>query len=200
MTLRFGITWDYRCPFARIAHEHVLEGLADGADWDVRFVPFSLGQAHVEPGQPDVWDQPERDSGLLALQLGVSVRDHQPGAFLAAHRALFDARHVHGRDLRDRAALVDVLTGAGADGDAALADVEGGGPLATIRAEHQGAADELEVWGVPTFLVGDHAAFVRLMAAPDGDAGLARRTVERIVDAVGGWPELNELKHTSLAR
>jgi hypothetical protein len=36
----FAVTWDYRCPFARNAHEHVLAGLADGADWDVTFVPF----------------------------------------------------------------------------------------------------------------------------------------------------------------
>lgn len=46
----FAVTWDYRCPFARNAHEHVLAGLAGGADWNVRFVPFSLGQVHVEPG------------------------------------------------------------------------------------------------------------------------------------------------------
>ena len=27
----FAVTWDYRCPFARNAHEHVLDGLAAGA-------------------------------------------------------------------------------------------------------------------------------------------------------------------------
>jgi hypothetical protein len=49
--LAFAVTWDYRCPFARNAHEHVLDGLAAGAEWDVTFLPFSLGQVHVV-GQP----------------------------------------------------------------------------------------------------------------------------------------------------
>ena len=41
---------------------------------------------------------------------------------------------------------------------------------------------------------------MRLMATPEGDAAVARRTVERIVDLLTGWPELNEFKHTSLSR
>ena len=57
-----------------------------------------------------------------------------------------------------------------------------------------------DVWGVPTFVVGDQATFVRLMHAPDGDTDLARRTVERLVDLVSGWPDLNEFKHTSIPR
>ena len=43
------------------------------------------------------------------------------------------------------------------------------------------------------------AAFVRLMDLPT-DAADARRSVERIVDMLGGWPSLNEFKHTSLDR
>jgi len=58
MTLSFGLTWDYRCPFARIVHRHVVEGLLDGADWAVRFVTFSLGQVNVEEGQVPIWDRP----------------------------------------------------------------------------------------------------------------------------------------------
>ena len=80
MTRRFGLTWDYRCPYGRIAHDHVVTGLRGGADWDVTFLPFSLGQSHVEPGMPDVWDAPETDSGLLALQVGVAVRDNRSEA------------------------------------------------------------------------------------------------------------------------
>ena len=89
MTLRFAVTWDYRCPFARNAHEHILTGLAAGADWDVTFVPFSLGQAHVEEGQPDVWDKPEQDSGILALQAGVVVRDKYPDLFPATREVTY---------------------------------------------------------------------------------------------------------------
>src|ERR1700754_4027349 len=70
MSSVFAVTWDYRCPFARNAHEHILTGLAAGADWDVRYLAFSLGQVHVEEGEPDIWDRWEEGSGVLALQGG----------------------------------------------------------------------------------------------------------------------------------
>ena len=44
MSTSFAVTWDYRCPFARNAAEHVLTALEAGADWDVTWVPFSLNQ------------------------------------------------------------------------------------------------------------------------------------------------------------
>jgi 2-hydroxychromene-2-carboxylate isomerase len=196
----FGVTYDYRCPFARIAHEHVVEALEAGADWDVTFVPFSLGQVHVEHGQTDVWDEPQRDSGLLALQVSVVVRERFPEQFLRVHRALFDARHELGRAIKDEQVLRDVLTGAGVDADAVFTEVADGWPLEMVRKEHEAAASNLEVWGVPTFMTDRHAAFVRLMERPGGDAEVATRTIERIIDMLRGWPELNEFKHTSLAR
>jgi hypothetical protein len=57
---RFGITFDYLCPFARNANEHVTAALRAGADWDVSFVPYSLAQGHVEDGDVDVWDRDDR--------------------------------------------------------------------------------------------------------------------------------------------
>lgn len=200
MTTAFSITWDYRCPFARIANLHVIEGLRDGADWDVTFVPFSLGQAHVAEGQTDIWDRPDDDSGLLALQAGVVVRDRFPDLFLAAHEALFAARHEQGLDLRDPDVVAKALTSAGVDAQAVLDEIARGQALATVRREHEAAVLEHDVWGVPTFIAGDHAAFVRLMDAPDGDRAGARTTVERIIDLLDGWPALNEFKHTTVTR
>jgi hypothetical protein len=193
----FAVTWDYRCPFARNAHDHVVTALEDGADWDVTFLPFSLGQAHVDEGQPSVWEAPEQDSGLLALQVGVVVRDRFPEQFLAVHRALFDLRHLHGGSLRDRATLAKVLADSGVDSEAVFAEIEAGWPLTTVRDEHTAYAASHHVWGVPTVIVGEQAAFVRLMHRAGGDALVARTTVERVVDLLA-WPELNEFKHTSI--
>ena len=148
----FAVNYDYRCPFARIGHLHVLDGLAAGADWDVRFVPFSLGQAHVEEGGVDVWDEPERDTGLLALQVSVVVRDQHPDAFRAVHEGFFELRHTHAKDLSDRAELAAVLTDAGLDAEAIFAEVEQGGALKTVRAEHEASVADLKAWGVPTFM------------------------------------------------
>ena len=196
----FTVTWDYRCPFARNAHEHLIEGLRAGAPWNVRFVPFSLGQVHVREGEPDVWLRPESDSGLLARQVGVVVRDRYPERFLDVHEALFALRHDDGRHLEDEAEVRRVLTGQGVDADAVVAEIATGRPLETVRDEHTVAAEDNEVWGVPTFVQGDKAVFVRLMERPRGDAELARRTIDRVVDLLVGFPELNEFKHTSLKR
>jgi len=197
--LAFSVTWDYRCPFARIVHRHVIDGLLDGADWHVTFVPFSLGQVHVEPGQSPIWDRPHDDTGLLALQAAVVVRDHQPEQFLNVHRTLFEARHADGAQLREPNVLRDLLVAGGADPDPVFEEIATGRPLATVRAEHEAAVVDLDVWGVPTFMAEGRAAFVRLMDLPV-DAADARRNVERCVDLLVGWPSLNEFKHTSLDR
>jgi hypothetical protein len=199
MTRTFAITWDYRCPYGRIAHDHIVHGLRGGADWNVTFVPFCLGQSHVEPGMPDVWEAPESDSGLLALQVGIAVRDNQPHAFVELHHALFEFRHSRNGDLRDRAALSAVLRGCGIDSDSVFAEVDSGRPLATIRDEHTQYARSHQVWGVPVFIVGDSAVFVRLLDRPDGDEALAQHTISRILDLIE-WDSLNEFKHTSVPR
>lgn len=195
----FAVTFDYRCPYARIAHDHVVAGIRAGADWDVTFLPFSLGQAHVEEGEPSVWDHPEQDSGIVALQAAVAVRDGQPERFIDAHHALFEHRHAAAGNLRHRDVLSTVLAGVGVDTDAMWTEVDTGGPLSTIEKEHMGFAQTHDVWGVPTFVVGEAAVFVRLLdpAGPDHDVGVA--TVERVLDQIE-WPILNELKHTSVPR
>jgi 2-hydroxychromene-2-carboxylate isomerase len=130
----------------------------------------------------------------------VVVRDRMPDRFLAVHRALFRARHVHGRRLQDPEVVAEALRGAGVPPDPVLDEIAEGHPLETVRKEHEAAAAEHHVWGVPTFIAGSGASFVRLMRDAGGDPDVARRTVERVVDLLTGWPELNEFKHTSIAR
>lgn len=199
MTSRFAVTFDYRCPYARIAHDHVVAGLRGGADWEVTFLPFSLGQAHVDDGQPSVWERPEQDSGIVALQAAIAVRDGQPERFLDAHHALFEHRHAAAGDLRSRDTLSTVLAAVGVDTDAVWAEVDTGRPLATIEKEHMGFAQSHDVWGVPTFVVDDAAVFVRLLDLAGDDHALGTSTVERILDQIR-WPILNEFKHTSVPR
>jgi hypothetical protein len=195
----FSVTWDYRCPFARIGHEHILDGLEAGAPWDVTFVPFFLNQSHVAEGAPSAWEDPTQQPDLLALAAGVVVRDRFPDQFLAVHRSLFTARHDEGGDLRDRDVVRQALARAGADADAVLAEVDAGWPAKQIRTEHEDMVGRLDVFGVPTFIVGDDAVFVRLMARPNGDSALAVATIERVLGLITDHPEINEFKHTRLA-
>jgi hypothetical protein len=196
----FAVTWDYRCPFARNAHEHIVAGLAEGAEWDVQFVPFSLSQVHVPDGGTPVWDDPAKASGLLALAAGVVVRDQYPDRFGDAHIALFRARHDEGLDLRDAEVVAKVLERSGVPGDKVLAEVETGAPVREIRRSHERAVSQWEIFGVPTFVIGDRAVFVRLMNRPEGDGELARRTIQGVVDLFEALPDLNEFKATTLAR
>jgi len=196
----FAVTWDYRCPFARNAHEHVIEGLRVGAPWDVTFVPFSLGQVHVEDGERSVWEHWQDDSGLLALQAGVVVRDKFPERFLDLHEALFALRHDHGGQLREERQVREVLAEQGVDADAVLAEIATGHPIEVVQRAHEAAAKDQQVWGMPTFMVEDRAVFVRLMDRPDGDGAHATRSIDRVLDLLDGFPELNEYKHTSIPR
>jgi len=197
---QFSVTWDYRCPFARNAHEHLLDGLAAGAGWEVTFVPFFLNQTHVEEGGGPSWEDPAHIPDLLSLEAGVVVRDRFPEHFLSVHRSLFAARHDDGGDLRDPEVVRNALARAGADPDAVMAEIEAGWARKVARSEHERAVDELDVFGVPTFILGDRAVFARLMTRPHGDGDAARATVEGVLRLIEDHPELNEFKHTRIAR
>lgn len=196
----FAVTWDYRCPFARNAHEHLLDALDGGAPWDVTFVPFFLDQTHVEEGGTPAWDDPNRIPNLLSLEAGVVVRDQFPEHFRAVHRSLFAARHDDRGDLRDRTVVHDALARGGVDADAVLAEVDKGWSAKAARTEHEDVVQRLEVFGVPTFIIGDDAAFARIMTRPQGDATLARTTIDRVLDLLVDHPDLNEFKHTRVSR
>ena len=195
MPRSFAVTFDYRCPFARNGHESVVAGLREGRDWDVTFTPFSLDQVHVEEGEPPVWERaPEaRGTGVNALLWGIAVRDHFADQFLDWHLAAFAARHEQGLKIAKDEVLRDIATSVGLDADAVAREVATGRPLETLALEHTEAVKRHAVFGVPTFIVGERAAFVRLMDRANPDE------IDRILDLLE-WEELNEFKHTSVPR
>lgn len=195
MSRRIAVTFDYRCPFARNAHEAVAAAVREGVDIDYRFQAFSLDQVHVEEGTPPVWERPEgeRGGGVLALEWGIAIRDHFPDQFLDAHVAFFAARHDHGLKLKDEAVLRDAAASAGVDPDEVAAEIASGRPLKTLAAEHTESVDRWGVFGVPTFCEGEEAVFIRFMERGRAD-DLAR--------AVGlvEWTRFNEFKRTRVPR
>jgi 2-hydroxychromene-2-carboxylate isomerase len=196
---RFAITFDYLCPFARNASEVVVRALEAGAPFEVDFRAFSLSQVHLEEGARPVWEAERPPSGVLALQWGLAVRDGLPDGFHAAHLALFAARHDQGRDLNDPEVLRDAMAAAGLEPDEVEKLVAGGGPAGALAADHTWAVEEHRGFGVPTFVTGQRAVFVRLMQRPASPAG-ARSTLERLLAVVDDWTDLNELKATRIPR
>ena len=197
---RFSINFDYRCPFARNAHEHVLAALSGGADYRVQFVAFSLSQVHVAEGEKPVWEDPTARDQLLAIAAGIVVRERYADLFPAAHLALFAVRHDEGGDLRDEKVVRSALAHAGVDDVAVFTELAAGWPFELFRQEHETAVQGHAVFGVPTFIVDDQAVFVRLMTRPCGDNELARATIDRVLELLVDHPDLNEFKHTSIPR
>ncbi|MFM8303875.1 MAG: DsbA family protein [Actinomycetota bacterium] len=195
MTRSFAVTFDYRCPFAHNGNAAVVAAVRDGADFVVRFVAFSLDQVHVPEGEPPVWDRDPTQwgSGVLALCFGIAVRDHFPERFPDAHLELFAARHDRGKKLDDRAVLRDAVGRAGLDPDAVGRIADAPETLATLAREHTEMVERYAVFGVPTFVEGDEAAFVRFMER--GNVAHLHRALDLLP-----WAELNEFKRTTIPR
>ena len=114
---RFSVNWDYRCPFARNAHEHVVKALQGGAPFEVEFVLFSLNQAHVEEGGPRcLGTTREREPDLAGrVRSGSSCGTSSPRSSLSTHVAFVRVRHDKSADLRDKAELASVLEASGSN-------------------------------------------------------------------------------------
>ena len=195
MSRQIAVTFDYRCPFARNAHEAVVAAVREGVDIDYRFQAFSLDQIHVEEGSLPVWERAEGEQGggILALEWGIAIRDQFPDQFLAAHLAFFAARHDQGLKLKDVDVLRAAAAGAGVDTDAVATEVASGRPLKTLAAEHVEAVDRWGVFGVPTFCEGEDAVFIRFMER--GRTDDLARAVELLE-----WTRFNEFKRTRVPR
>ena len=197
MTREIAVTFDYRCPFARNGHEAVVAAVREGALSDVewRYSAFSLDQVHAEEGDPPVWEREPGTwgTGVLALLYGIAVRDAFPDKFLDAHLALFAARHDHGLKLGHEDVLRDAVASAGLDPDEVAEEANSGRPLKTLAAEHTEAVERFGAFGVPTYIEGDEAAFVRFMERGRVD------DLERAVDLLS-WDRINEFKRPRIPR
>jgi predicted DsbA family dithiol-disulfide isomerase len=197
MPREIAVTFDYRCPFARNGHEAVVAAVREGAlpDIEWRYSAFSLDQVHVEEGETPVWEREsgEWGTGVLALLFGIAVRDVFPEKFLDAHVALFAARHDQGLKLGREDVLRDAVASVGLDPDAVADEAQSGRPLKTLADEHTEAVERWGVFGVPTYMEGDEAAFVRFMERGRVD------DLTRAVDLLQ-WDRINEFKRPRVPR
>ena len=166
-----------------------------GADYDVRYVPFSLDQVHVAEDEPAMWERKpsEWGTGVLALCYGIAARDHYPDQFIDAHLELFAARHEHGGKLDEEDVLRDAVTHAGLDADALAKRAHDPDTLATLAREHTEMVEQFAVFGVPTYIEGEEAVFVRFMERGRVD------DLEQMLDMIA-WDRLNEFKRTRILR
>jgi len=195
----FELSYDYRCPFAKNIHLHVVKALQAGADFDVTFVPWTMSQGHKAPGAPDVWKDESRDEEHLALCVSISIRDNQPELFLAAHDALYRARHERAIRLVSWQEIEEVLSPLGVDLDAVKADVASRRPH-EVLGESFARMAKVEAFGVPTFVVNEDATFVRYMDPPTEDAESSVKIISTLVSLMENNIAINEFKHTKVSR
>jgi hypothetical protein len=195
----FDLSFDYRCPFAKNIHLHVITALRAGADFDVTFAPWSLSQGSRAEGAPDVWNDPAYDADLLSLAAAVSVRDQQSEYFLDAHEAMFRARHDRAIRLVTLDEISNVLAPLGVDMARVAADVASRRPHDVIAASHK-EFDRFEAFGVPTFVLNDDATFVRYMSEPGDDPAQSVELITALLAMMTNRADLNEFKHTQLPR
>ena len=194
----FDLSFDYRCPFAKNIHLHVVSAVRAGADFEVNFVPWSLSQGSAGNG-PDVWNDPAYDGDLLALAAAVSVRDDQSEYFLDAHEALFRARHERAFRLVTLDEISNVLAPLGVDMAKVAVDVASRRPHDVIAASHK-EFERFEAFGVPTFVVNEGATFVRYMSEPGDDPAQSVELIGALLTLITSRPDLNEFKHTQVPR
>lgn len=195
MTDSISLTYDYLCPFARNANEMVVEALAQGRDLDVSFVPFSLKEAHADADDVAQWELPldAVGTGVLALLWSIAIRDNHPDSFLDFHVSLFNARHDDGSDINNESVIEDVCESVGLDPIRIRECVATGVPAKTLATEHSRVVEAYAVFGVPTFIQGDEAVFVRFMDRHE------MQDLERVLEMLK-WTNLNEFKRTRIDR
>ena len=92
----FDLSYDYRCPFAKNIHLHVLAALRAGAEFDVTFIPWTMSQGYVAEGNPDSWDDPAFDADHLSLYVSADVASRRPHEVMAQSFAQFDKYEAFG--------------------------------------------------------------------------------------------------------
>ena len=197
----FGVTWDYLCPFARNAHEHLVTG-AQGRGGLGRPVQvfLALAQAHVPRAAPlfgtsrrltlecwPGWLASWCESGNRSASSTLIWPFSEPGM---TRGSIFVTANSW-----PKLSMRLVSTGPGSSRKPGT-----GGRPSWRKSEHDEALQRWEVFGVPTFIANDRAVFVRLMSRPEGDGKLAESTVERVIDILDGFPDLNEYKFTQIPR
>jgi hypothetical protein len=194
---RFDLSYDYRCPFAKNMHLHVITALRAGGQFDVTFVPWTMSQGYKADGAPDVWDDPARDPELLSLAVSTSIRDLQPQHFLDAHEALFRARHERALRLVTEGEIKEALAGTGVNLGDVFDDVASRRPHQVIGESFR-EFERYEAFGVPTFVVDGDATFVRYMTVPSDDGAASVALVDSLVTLMSSESALNEFKHTKV--
>ena len=155
------VYYDYTCSYSYKALHWFDRAREADPSFEVRWATFSLKEVNRPPDEPSTLDDPATTSlSVLALALAHAAREAD---FDRYHRAVFEAMHA---DLK-RLSVEELLGFAAAAGvDVGAFDRDRGSWIARLAAEHRDAVAKWGMYGTPTLLLNDAAAFVRLREIP----------------------------------
>jgi len=192
---------DFLCPWARIGAHWILNVADTGAlDLDIEFKTFSLENINLpeDASADELWSTAAERRGLYPAAAGKWIQTNAPESTVAYWKAMFDARHVEHEKIGEPDVTAKVLSAVDLDGPSIVSEISGDPKwLEAARADHD-EANELGIFGVPTFVFPDSApAFVRLLEITEGDRAAA---IFRDVKASATNPTIHELKRPAMRR
>lgn len=170
-----------------------------GARFEVTWRYFSLAQVNSKVEGWTAWQAPPEEPvrGRLAFQAAEAAR--RQDAFERLHMPLLEARHRDGRDLGERAVVLEAATEAGLDRERFERDLDDPSTLDALARDHTHGVEAYGVFGTPTFVFPNGAAaYLRMRPAPEGDEALA--AFEELMRVIAEEPYVLEVKRPSPAQ
>ena len=195
MTRSLAVTFDYRCPFAYNGNAAVI---ARAPRRRRLRVPLRAVLARPGPrgrGRAAGVGPRARRGAAASSRCCTASRCATPSPTSSSTRTSRCSRRAttRGSSSTTKTCCATPSTTAGLDADAVADEVASGRPLETLAAEHTEAVERWGVFGVPTFIEGDEAVFVRFMER--GRVDDLERTLELL-----DWTRLNEFKRPRIDR
>lgn len=153
--IKVDVYFDYACPWAwggAVWLEQVKEQLGDGLEINYRIFPLEQVNAKVEGFK--IWEQPNDGSSstLRSFQGYWAARQQGPDLFKKFHLALFEKRHVEGRNLSKQEVLEAAAENAGLDLERFREDLKSDAVFKQIEEDYTYGHDTLGVFGTPTIV------------------------------------------------
>jgi predicted DsbA family dithiol-disulfide isomerase len=195
--IELDLFFDYNCPFVYRAAK-MLEAVSDSGEraLKINWRYFSLSQVNHRADGPDdvwtVWNAPSSEpvKGRLAFKAAESARrQHRFDAF---HMALLDARHRDRLDIEDPETVERVAGQEGLDLQRFRSDLADPAILSKLERDHAEARDFHGVFGTPTLVFPEGAAYLRLAGVLEGSEAL--RVFDNVAGTISSQPEVLEIK------
>lgn len=203
MSMKIDVYFDYQCPYTwtvQLWLQDVKRELGDELEITWKF--FSVEQVNLPDGATALWDLPNdgSHSNMHAFQGALAAMNQGDEAkFLAFQRAVFDARHLHNRNIGTDRFLLKTAEDVGLDVERFKADLTSDAAFAKLKEEHTYAKDQLGIFGVPTIVFENgQAAYLRVeIGNPPKDP---MKAWDEFVAVARDRPELLEIKRPELHR